>query len=266
MRPERAPAPARAYDDEMRRVACILASVASFAACNALTGVADLSPCATCEVALDGDASASNDAGHDGPGERPDVDADGPADGAIVDAPVPDAGASLGCQGAADCTRVVFVTSTTFAGNLGGVAGADAKCQALADLSPLARIKGHTFLAWLGTSTTSPSARFTHGTMPYVLAAGQVVAANWLDLTDGILTNGISVDELGTAHGSQTEHAWDGTASNGGTIGQSCMDWTAPAGALDKGRYGRVGDTGSGWSGAGDDDCGLANSLYCFEK
>lgn len=257
----------------MRRAACALASIAFLAACNALTGVSDLSPCVICDLAVD--ASPPTAAAPDAQGSKPDSSATEVPDGAVLvdDAGIDAAGrsdagagadAGIGCQGAASCTRVVFVTSTTFLGNLGGVAGADAKCQALADLSPNARIKGHTFLAWVSTSATSPYARFTHGTMPYVLGNGQLVAANSQDLTDGSLMNtGISLDEQGH---SQADAAWTGTSSsNGVPSGPSCADWTSSA-PIDKGRYGNVGGNGNGWSGSGDDPCDFPNSLYCFEQ
>jgi hypothetical protein len=255
----------------MRRAACALASVAFLAACNALTGVSDLSPCVVCD--LGGDASPGTAAGPDAQGPKPDGSVTEVPDGAVlvgdaaIDAPgPPEAGADagIGCQGAVSCTRVVFVTSTKFLGNLGGVAGADAKCQALADLSPNARIKGHTFLAWVSTSATSPSARFTHGTMPYVLGNGQLVAANWQDLTDGSLMNsGISLDEQGH---SQSDAAWTATSSSNALLsGPSCADWTSSA-PLDKGRYGNVSGNGNGWSGSGDDSCDFPDNLYCFEQ
>jgi hypothetical protein len=256
----------------MRRAAVALASVAFLAACNALTGVSDLSECAGCELV--GDASTPTAAALDAQGPKPDSSSTDAPDGAAhvddagldatTDNPDTGADAGIGCQGAASCTRVVFVTATAFAGNLGGVAGADAKCQALADLSPNARIKGHTFLAWVSTSATSPNARFTHGTMPYILGNGQLVAANWQDLTDGSLMNtGISLDEQGH---SQADVAWTGTASiNAAPSGQSCTDWTSSSPG-DKGRYGNVSGNGNGWSGSGDDSCNFPSSLYCFEQ
>ncbi len=73
-----------------------------------------------------------------------------------------------------------------------------------------------------GASATSPSARFTHGTLPYVDGDGLTIANDWLDLTDGSLRSGIEVDELG---GLRANSVWTATNSNNGTYtGQSCAD------------------------------------------
>ncbi len=44
--------------------------------------------------------------------------------------------------------KTVFVTSAAFKGNLGGLTGADAKCQAEAD-GPASIVPSGTYLAWL---------------------------------------------------------------------------------------------------------------------
>src|SRR5262249_27131858 len=99
--------------------------------------------------------------------------------------------------------RRVFVTSLTYTGNLGGLAGADALCQARADAAAL----GGTYKAWLADDSGSPATRFTHSTGEYVLVDGTVVAGNWADLTDG-----------------STGHAIDKTEGNGTppTTGSVC--------------------------------------------
>ncbi|MCA9638983.1 MAG: DUF4215 domain-containing protein, partial [Myxococcales bacterium] len=79
--------------------------------------------------------------------------------------------------------RRVFVTSTLYQGNLGGLAGADAKCQARAQAAGLPG----TFLAWLSDNTNNPNTRFTKSMGPYVLVNGTKIANNYTDLTDGTL-------------------------------------------------------------------------------
>ena len=59
----------------------------------------------------------------------------------------------------------VFVTSTTYKGNLGGLAGADAKCQTRANAASL----GGTWKAWLSDSTTSAASRLTQSVSGYIL-------------------------------------------------------------------------------------------------
>ncbi len=260
----------------MRRVArrtisaALLAS--SIAACNALTGVSDLTPCDACGdgVTLP-DAASDGSLGADGRVTLPTGDA-AANDGALTDAAANDgagtdaadaADSSIGCQGAVDCTRVVFVTSVAYTGDLGGISGADAKCQALADASPNPRIKGHTFQAWVSTITIAVSARFTHGSQPYVLGDATVVASDWADLTDGTLANGIDIDELDRLH--DNANAWTATTSNGANYANAgCESWTN--GTNGSAIFGNVGGSGLGWSSNGPQPCPASNLLYCFEK
>ncbi|MBK6698138.1 MAG: hypothetical protein IPG50_39025 [Myxococcales bacterium] len=89
------------------------------------------------------------------------------------------------------CKKRVFVTSATYTGLLGGTAGADAKCQGLADAAHI----GGRFKAWV----TSPATRFLHSRGPYVRVDDVVVANSWADLADGVLAAPISRTETGAA-------------------------------------------------------------------
>jgi hypothetical protein len=129
--------------------------------------------------------------------------------------------------------RTVFVTSTTYDGNLGGLAGADAKCQARASAASLPG----TYKAWLSDSTVSAGDRMTHSTGAYKLKNGTVVATNWTDLTDGSLASPISHDEFGNPAGEYpfqniTTTAFTATFANGNanlSNGFHCNDWTSNA-------------------------------------
>ena len=257
---------------------CPLASsLLALSACNALTGASELSTCPACDEASETDASVPD-------GERPpeagngdgtladardsattsdastDADADADADAAIG----ADSGPLTGCLGAPACVRVMFATSAGFTGNLGGIAGADAKCQALANASTNNRIKGRAFLAWVSTGAAPVATRMVQGTQAYVNANGSAVAFNFSDLTDGSLLSDISVDELGGNR--KGAGAWTGTSSVGaGFSGNGCTDWTAATAGL-TGDYGNVGGSGSGWSSLSLDDCSALHSLYCVEK
>jgi len=95
--------------------------------------------------------------------------------------------------------KTVFLTSMTYDGNLGGLAGADAKCQQLADLSP--KVPNGTYKAWLSAPVSgiyeSPSSRFTRSLTPYVLVDGTKVADNWTSLVNIGIENDIIIDENG---------------------------------------------------------------------
>ena len=92
-------------------------------------------------------------------------------------------------------TKLVFVTSQSFTGALGGRTGADAKCNALA------RAAGHGgyFKAWLSDSTGSPATDFTHDLRPYIRVDGAQVAPDWPTLASPYSLNvPINVTEYGT--------------------------------------------------------------------
>lgn len=255
----------------MRRMAWPLASMLlGLSACNALTGVSELSTCPSCGDLTELDASVAADGG--GLPEAttrdsavPDArDSASAVDSAADAGDAADAAPTLGCQGTAFCARVVFATSVGYTGNLGGIAGADSKCQALADASIIARIQGRTFVAWVSTPGTPVSVRLTHGTLPYTRSDGAMIAASFTDLTDNSLQAPISFDENGGNR--NNAGAWTGTSSNGGTFsGQNCLDWTSAA-LGNKGDTGNVGGNGNGWTESGSDNCTVTHSLYCVEK
>lgn len=248
----------------------LASTLLALSACNALTGVSELSTCPACgdlteldaSVAADGaklpEASAGDSAFADARDSATKVDASSDA------ADAADAAPPLGCDGAVACIRVVFASSQVYTGNLGGIAGADAKCQALADASPVARIKGRPFVAWVSTSLSSVSARLVHGSLPYIRPDGANIANNFNDLIDNTLQNGIAVDELGVNHGGGA--VWTATGSNNGLFtGDACMDWTSGTPGV-RGDRGNLGGNGSGWSVGSSDDCATPDNLYCFEK
>jgi hypothetical protein len=84
--------------------------------------------------------------------------------------------------------KTVFVTKASFESNMGGLNGADAKCQAEADDSE-SIVPSGTYMAWLSDGTDSPDTRFTKSFHPYVLPDGTKIADNYTDLTDGDIQN-----------------------------------------------------------------------------
>ena len=196
------------------------------------------------------------------------------------------AGGSAGTGGASGnkSKTTFFVTSdTSMTGKLGGLAGADARCQALAKT---AGFGDHTFHAYLSTAAVNAKDRI--GTGPWMNSKGLMVAASVAALhsaaTKGDHT--IFIDEKGMPiHGQ-----WDGgpvehdilTGSQAdGTIqaGMTCMDWTSDS-ANDKAQVGHSDGEGPGmattgtytsWNSAhANGGCnntaplGGAGRLYCF--
>jgi hypothetical protein len=164
------------------------------------------------------------------------------------------------CLGDCSCPRRVFVTSQSYDGNLGGLAGGEAKCQALADAAAL----GGEYKAWLAlTGGASPSTTFEQASVPYVLVDGTLIANDWADLTDGTpLPNLINLTETGASEGDLgfkwTNVKADGTAG----IGPDCDGWMSNSN-LDSGKVGTT--SFEFWTDASSTDCASEVHLYCFE-
>ena len=115
---------------------------------------------------------------------------------------------------------IVFVTSTSSNGDLGGLAGADATCNSLAQTAGLSG----TYVAWLSTSTTDARDRIDDAS--YIRVDGTPIANNLADLIDGSLQNAVLLDETGTT---MAVRVWTGTLALGGVknpnpAGNLCSD------------------------------------------
>lgn len=161
-------------------------------------------------------------------------------------------------------TKRVFKTSTTYTGNLGGLSGADNKCQSRASAAGLSG----TWKAWLSDGTASADSRLNHFNGPYTLLDGTVVADNWTDLTDNTLDRNINMTEFKVID-SNLSNVWTGTNPQGGSTGKNCVNWTVSFGWPYFGGVGSGNSTLSYWTqGASDQAYCSSNylSLYCFEQ
>ena len=166
----------------------------------------------------------------------------------------------------------MFVTSTTYNGNLGGIAGADAKCQARADAASL----GGTWKAIISDSTTNAKNRMIKRTKPVFNLAGQLIwnpvvplmfssdsgsatgAPPWGAAV--FLANAPEITELGT---SSTAYAWTGTVSTGLVYtALHCSNWTTTSGNAG---FGAPSTAVSTWILQGSTSCAANYHLYCLE-
>ncbi len=174
-----------------------------------------------------------------------------------------------------DNMRIVFITQDDFTGSLGGLEGADAKCQAEADA--VEGLTG-TYMAWLSDSSESPDNRFNKDGGPFILTDGTIVADDWEDLTDGALQHAINMHADGspvTEDPSWPLYPWTNTME-GGTLHSAvytCDDWTSEevGGDAPRGRHGwaddnDVLDSPYQWTRAYITDCNNPRYLYCFEQ
>jgi hypothetical protein len=187
-----------------------------------------------------------------------------------------------------------FVTSqTSVTGNLGGLAGADALCQRLADSVGQGNRFWRAYLSVASDPSNSnqpTNAKDRIGTGPWHNAAGALVANNLAELHARTGDASLFVDERGIRINGQ----WTGspspvqhdilTGSNAdGTLlrGFTCADWTSGS-AGDVGQVGHSDGMGPGQSTAGtlaswnsahaNQNCadtaprGGAGKIYCFAR
>ncbi|HVZ70777.1 MAG TPA: hypothetical protein VHJ20_00245 [Polyangia bacterium] len=174
--------------------------------------------------------------------------------------------------------KTVFVSSQLYVGGeLGGLAGADLKCQQLAQAAGL---PGQ-FLAWLSDSSgASPSTRFNK-IGPYVLTEGTLIARTWAELTapaSGTLRAAINLTEFRVHVSMGTNFcggpiAWTDTKDDGTLFDKSltCGDWKNPQsfgsswGKPDDPSEWTQGCDGSA-SSIGPLACQGYAALYCFQQ
>lgn len=246
----------------MRLVAhrTLLVAAASLAAATAFVACGAFDSAGSSSGGSD-DASATEASGGDAAAPGADAQADG-GDDAQADGGKSDGGDAGGCDGGLACGRLVFVTSTQSNGALGGVNGADVRCQQAAAGNP--NLAGRTWRAWIGSgSSYSPAQNFPQGTGTYRLVDGKtVIAANWTELVSSGPRVKINLTELGSTLGDAVA-VWTGTQSDGAGVAANCTAWTAATGT---GKVGVVSSGGTGWTDTTDRDCGLSAHLYCFEE
>lgn len=165
----------------------------------------------------------------------------------------------------------VFVSSVRYDGALGGLSGADKKCQQLAEKAGL---QG-TYRAWLSDGENTPMMRFKHG-LPYVRIDKQPVADDLIALQTPPtlrgpinMTEGAQVIAENSDCADASDKVWTNLRRNGEPLGElACARWTrsdgmAPAG----GGIGSAHAVDQAWS---DSTCAYPCSmplrLYCFQQ
>jgi hypothetical protein len=163
---------------------------------------------------------------------------------------------------------LAFVTSTSYTGNLGGLGGADDKCQTRAEAGGF---KG-TYQAWLSNASDSPASRFrctaeSCSTTGYTTVEGGLpITFNWQTLTEEDFVRAINITEFGS---DSITSVWTNTQRNGTpSSGEfaSCLNWTHGTGGTIEGRVGDSNSRFSTWTDSGSQICADLCALYCFQQ
>ncbi len=165
-----------------------------------------------------------------------------------------------------DCsTKRVFLTSGTYTGALGGLNGADATCQSLAEGAGL---RG-TYKAWLSSSFESPQTRFVRHSNVIVRIDDAKIADSYADLISGsALDNPICVDESGNDLCEVAVTVFTNTDISGNLVDnvsrRVCGDWTRTS--FDDYFPSGISNDSSGWTSGTSVECIQNAHLYCFEQ
>lgn len=151
-----------------------------------------------------------------------------------------------------------FVSSTLTTGNIGGVAGADAICNAAAQA---ANLPG-TYVAWISTSKVNAIERI-EAQGPWHLVNGVELAKTKADLVKGSLAQRFDKDEKGNTPPVEEDRVWTGTGANGTFSGDDCGEWGASG---KKGLVGEAEQTGAGWTALVKEACSEVNRVYCLQR
>jgi hypothetical protein len=166
-----------------------------------------------------------------------------------------------------ELAKRVFVTSVALsADQIGGLEGADGKCQALAER---AGVSG-TYRAWLSDANRSPATSMSRSG-PYVLVDGRPVASDWSALISGSLDNPIDVTETGASigigvHVCVGHEVWTNTLADGTTRDeQDCQGWSSAQGVS---FVGYAKEAGVSWTESPciNVSCASPLPLYCVEQ
>ncbi len=163
-----------------------------------------------------------------------------------------------------ECDRIVFVTQDAYGTGIGGVAQADAICDAAAKKGGFTG----TFKAWISDGTIAPSNSFTtKSSTPYILPNGTKVANSFAALATPPLLHGIDMTEAKTAASGVKVLTNVRVNGDANTSSYHCVSWTETTTGTFFG--GTSGQTSAEWTdNAAPTSCSatLANHLYCFQQ
>lgn len=157
-------------------------------------------------------------------------------------------------------TRVrIFILSSLNTADLGGVAGANAKCQAGAQAGSLTG----KYQALISTEAQDARDLVKKGLPIYGAAAGGQIAVDADALFAGDFVNPVVHSENGGKLVSRP--VWTGSSGNGTAAGDNCENWGTSS-TDEKGMAGLTGSTGNGWLATSDEArCAIPSHLYCIE-
>ena len=206
-----------------------------------------------------------------------DNDCDGDVDTADSECPEPKA-ASVPCErdvecrsgrclvaGPSDekqCAHRIFVTSQRWKGNLGGLAGADQKCNAAAAAAGLKKGDWRAIMSKFGPKREARQRIVIRAAVVNLNPDGsEVVAGSFVPFwdRDADFSNPIEYDERGNA---RKGFVWTGSTKIGRALDDCDGGWTTTDGAA---RVGNVNAVDGHWLATETHDCDEKRRIYCID-
>ena len=148
----------------------------------------------------------------------------------------------------------IFVSKNTWNGAMGGITGADEKCQVSAQYGGLSG----TWKAIVSDSTTNARDRFPE--IPYYNMKGELVASGQMDLFDGVINNRVYIDEYMNEYSNYG--VWTGSDQNGIKTASNCHNWGWVA---ENGTIGSTAYKSGEWLNLAKNVCSNGNKIYCVK-
>jgi hypothetical protein len=169
------------------------------------------------------------------------------------------------CAGG-ECANLVFLTKSVFpATQIGGIVGADQKCQAEADQAGLTG----TYKAWLSVQQFMPASNFTPSDRPYTRPDGLTIATDFADLLDGALDGPVLMTlDLDQPPAADTcpKTAWTNTSFDGKALAaQACGNFSG-GNPGETGKTGYYEQTNGTWTNGCTELCIKSHPLYCVQQ
>ena len=127
-------------------------------------------------------------------------------------------------------------------------------------------------MAWLSAGQLGPANRMTHFMGQYRLPNGELIANDWVDLTDGTLAHPIDQNEFGEmppiAGICQGQEVWTNTKPDGTPLsGLDCQGWTSANGLVTS-NAGEWTQIDFNWTASACISllCSAQAAVYCFQQ
>ncbi|MBX3251425.1 MAG: choice-of-anchor D domain-containing protein [Myxococcales bacterium] len=175
----------------------------------------------------------------------------------------------VGASFAATTDNLVFVSSQAFPANVGGAAGFDDRCNALATAAGINDAAGNAFRAWVSSPRSTLASRWTAAGGVRRLDGALVAESREALLRRRAILSPIRVTELGQELSGEVL-VWSSTTDTGEARGNPalghCSDWTSTGGPGNVDRGSTAGGPGIFTVATAGGSCASTHRIFCVQS